>query len=119
MDHLWELGHRAIVCVSDTRTYDGRLRIERYERYMREHGAGEHIQVFVTDQEPAPSFELGQRIFAGFDTSASATAIFATSDTTAIGLMQAAFQAGVGDPRPALDRRVRRHRPGGRTRSRR
>ena len=98
MDHLWQLGHRAITCVSDDRTADGRLRLERYQRYMREHGAAEHIQVFITDQEPAPSFALGKQIF---DTSAGRalpTAIFATSDTTAIGLMQAAFQAGLAVP---------------------
>ncbi|OLB77061.1 MAG: hypothetical protein AUI14_17055 [Actinobacteria bacterium 13_2_20CM_2_71_6] len=99
LDHLWSLGHRAIMCVSDTRTYDGRMRIEWYERYLREHGAGEHVQVHVTDQEPAPAFELGQRIFAGFDQATDpTTAIYATSDTIAIGLMQAAFQAGIPIP---------------------
>ena len=98
MDHLWELGHRSIVCVSDNRTYDGRLRIDRYERYMHQRGAGDRIQVFITDQEPAPAFELGRRMFAGFDEGRWPTAIYATSDTTAIGLMQAAFQAGVAIP---------------------
>jgi DNA-binding LacI/PurR family transcriptional regulator len=98
LDHLWELGHRAIVCVSDNRTYDGRLRIDRYEHYLHERGAGDRIQVFVTDQEPAPAFELGQRMFAGFEDGRWPTAIYATSDTTAIGLMQAAFQAGVAIP---------------------
>jgi DNA-binding LacI/PurR family transcriptional regulator len=100
LDHLWSLGHRSIICVSDNRTSDGRLRIARYEQFMREHGAGDRIQVFITDQEPAPSFELGQRIFAGFEPAAAepVTAIHATSDTTAIGLMQAAFQAGLTIP---------------------
>jgi DNA-binding LacI/PurR family transcriptional regulator len=99
LNHLWDLGHRSIVCVSDNRTYDGRLRIDCYERFMRERGAGDRIQVFITDQEPAPAFELGQRMFAGFDRGQwTATAIYATSDTTAIGLMQAAFQAGVAIP---------------------
>lgn len=95
MDHLWDLGHRSIICVSDSRTYDGRMRIDRYERFMRDHGAGDRIQVFITDQEPAPSFELGQRIFAGFDSRPGTTAIYATSDTTAFGLMQAAYQADI------------------------
>ena len=35
MDHLWDLGHRAITCVSDDRTADGRLRIERYGSYLQ------------------------------------------------------------------------------------
>jgi DNA-binding LacI/PurR family transcriptional regulator len=96
LTHLWELGHRSIVCVSDSRTYDGRMRIDCYERFMRERGA--QAQVFITDQEPGPAFELGQRIFAGFGPATPTTAIFATSDTTAIGLMRAAFQAGIGIP---------------------
>ena len=66
--------------------------------YLHERGAGDRIQVFVTDQEPAPAFELGQRMFAGFEAGRRPTAIYATSDTTAIGLMQAAFQAGVAIP---------------------
>jgi LacI family transcriptional regulator len=95
LDHLWALGHRDITCVSDSRTYDGRLRIRTYERYLREHGAGDRITVHITDQEPAPSYALGRQLFAG---PWSATAIFATSDATAIGLMQAAYQAGLSMP---------------------
>jgi DNA-binding LacI/PurR family transcriptional regulator len=97
MEHLWELGHRSIVCVSDNRTNDGRLRIELYERFMREHGEADRIAVHVTDQEPQLAFELGRRLFASFGAGAP-TAVYATSDTTAIGLMQAAFQAGVSIP---------------------
>jgi DNA-binding LacI/PurR family transcriptional regulator len=95
LDHLWGLGHRSIVCVCDAHTYDGRLRIARYERYLRERGAAGEIQVHVTDAEPARSFALGERLFAG---ALPATAVFAASDTTAIGLMQAAFQAGLSIP---------------------
>ena len=97
LEHLWGLGHRSIICVSDNRTNDGRFRIELYERFMREHGGGDQIQVYITDQEPQPAFELGRQIFAAFDEPAP-TAVYATSDTTAIGLMQAAFQAGVAIP---------------------
>lgn len=97
LDHLWSLGHRAILCVSDSRTYDGRRRIEVYEQFMREHGQSALIAVHITDQEPAPSYELGKDIFAGWR-DAAATAIYATSDTTAFGLMRAAFEAGVRIP---------------------
>ncbi len=97
LEHLWSLGHRSIICVSDNRTHDGRFRIDVYERFMRDHGAAEAIEVYVTDQEPGPAFELGRSIFADFDAE-RATAIYATSDTTAIGLMQAAFQARVPIP---------------------
>ena len=44
------------------------------------------------------SLQLGRRIFADFDHDTSPTAIFATSDTIAMGLMQAAFQAGIAMP---------------------
>ena len=99
LEHLWELGHRAIMCVSDVRTADGRLRIDVYERFMRERGAVDGIQVQVTDQETDLAYELGQRIFARPADPAASTAIYAASDTTAIGLMQAAHQAGIVIPR--------------------
>jgi DNA-binding LacI/PurR family transcriptional regulator len=73
------------------------LRIDLYGQVMRDRSVGDRMQVHITDQEPEPSFELGQRIFTGFD-DGSPTAIFATSDTTAMGLMQAAFQAGISMP---------------------
>jgi len=97
LEHLWSLGHRRIVCVSDSRTYDGRRRIEVYEQFMREHGQAAHIEVHVTDQEPAPSYELGLSLFRGWDDH-SASALFATSDTTAFGLMKAAFESNISIP---------------------
>ncbi len=97
MDHLWQLGHRSIACVADSRTYDGRARIERYEEYLRERDAGDDVQVHLTDEAPEASFELGKRLFAE-KALGSATAIYAASDTTAIGLLQAAFQAGIQIP---------------------
>lgn len=96
LDHLWGLGHRAITCVSNDSTADGRLRVERYKAFLADRGADEHIRVFITDHEPAHSYELGKRIF-GPDVSPP-TAIYATCDTTAIGLMQAAYQAGRSIP---------------------
>ena len=98
LEHLWELGHRSIVCVSDRRTHDGRMRIERYERFMRDHSAGDRIAVFVTDQDPGPALELGRRLFLDGDWPDGATGLYATSDTTAMGLMQAAYQARVRMP---------------------
>ena len=45
LEHLWALGHRRIMCVNDPALAGRRLRCETYERYMRERGAAEHIQV--------------------------------------------------------------------------
>jgi DNA-binding LacI/PurR family transcriptional regulator len=97
LDHLWELGHRAIICVSDLQTYDGRMRIDLYEQYMRRRGASDRIQVFTTNLQPEPSFELGKRVLRQEGASAF-SAIFATSDTIAMGLMKAAFEAGIPIP---------------------
>lgn len=102
LEHLWGLGHRAILCVSDVRSASGRLRIEVYERFMREHGATDHIEVQVvvqgTFREAELPFELGQRLFARPAGQFKHTAIFAASDTTAMGLMQAAYRADIAIP---------------------
>src|SRR5204862_328403 len=37
LEHLWGLGHRNIVCVSDERMADGPFRARLYERFMAEH----------------------------------------------------------------------------------
>jgi DNA-binding LacI/PurR family transcriptional regulator len=99
LQHLWDLGHRAIMCVSDVRTADGRLRISVYERFMRERDATAGIDVQITDQETHLGYELGRRLFARSDRGTASTAIYAASDTTAIGLMQATYQAGLDVPR--------------------
>lgn len=98
LDHLWELGHRNIICVSDPRIRDGRLRVEVYKQYMREHGLEKQIQVHLTSQDPQASFQVGQEIFARFKNPDQPTAIYAASDTLAIYLIQAAFQAGISIP---------------------
>jgi LacI family transcriptional regulator len=98
LEHLWSLGHRRIACVSDDRTSDGLLRMQRYETFMREHGAGDAIDGHVTDLEPEPSYRLGMRLFRERDDRTRPTAIYATSDTIAIGLMQAAYQSRIPIP---------------------
>jgi len=99
LDHLWGLGHRDIICVIDDRMADGPFRASVYERYLHEHGAADAIRVYRTSQpDSAPAFHLGQELFAGAGGSARPTAIFAASDTIAIGLLQAAFQHGIAVP---------------------
>jgi DNA-binding LacI/PurR family transcriptional regulator len=99
MDHLWNLGHRSIVCVTDQRTEDGPVRAEVYQAYLRDHGIGERSRVYFTTQpDPEPSYRLGRELLGHFDRPTRPTAIFAASDTIAIGIMQAAFQAGIAVP---------------------
>ena len=99
LDHLWTLGHRRIACVSDVQTHDGRRRAELYDRYLNDHNAGSYVQVLMADSpgSPEPGFRVGRQIFADAEASRP-TAIWATSDTIAIGIMQAAFRAGIRIP---------------------
>ncbi len=96
LGHLWELGHRSIICVADQRMADGPFRAAVYERFMRDHGEGDRVRVYFTTQpDLGPGLRLGRELFAHFDRPAAPTAVFAASDTIAIGLLQAAFQAHV------------------------
>lgn len=64
---------------------------------LRFRAAGDRIRVHVTDQEPLPAYEVGRQLFRSAG-EPLATAIYATSDTIAIGLMGAAWEAGIGVP---------------------
>lgn len=99
LDHLWELGHRDVICVVDERMADGPFRASVYQRYLRDRGAGDHVRVYHADQpDPTPSYKLGCELFADFDRPDRPTAVFAASDTIAIGLLQAAFERGIRVP---------------------
>jgi DNA-binding LacI/PurR family transcriptional regulator len=95
LDHLWGLGHRRIICVSDPGTDDQRLRKAVYERFMEDHGVGDRIATHnVRQPHPEPSYRLGLELFKATDVDPVPTAIFATSDTIATGLLRAAYQTG-------------------------
>ena len=99
LEHLWELGHRQIICVSDTLTEDGRLRAQLYETFMRDRGVAEHIQLYLPEMTFESSYQLGREVFSKFASLRSVpTAIYATSDTIAVGLLRAASEAGIGVP---------------------
>ena len=53
---------------------------------------------FTTQPDPEPGYRLGRELFAHLDRPSRPTAVFAASDTIAIGLLQAAFQARVVVP---------------------
>lgn len=98
MEHLWDLGHRNIICVSYPSIIDGKMRVDVYQQFMREHHAADKIRVYLSPQEPQLSFQLGQEIFSGFNKPDRPTAIYAASDSIAIGLLQAAYQLGITIP---------------------
>jgi DNA-binding LacI/PurR family transcriptional regulator len=97
LDHLWSLGHRNIVCVSDPRNHDGKLRAEIYEQYMHEHGIEKKIRLYMIPQDQQASYQVGREIFA-IHGPQRPTAIYAASDTFAIYLLQAAYQADISIP---------------------
>ncbi len=99
LEHLWDLGHRRISCVSDPGTADQRQRAALYKRFMTDRGQADAIASYQTTQpDPEPSYRLGRELFAGHPEVVMPTAIYATSDTIAIGLMQAAYQAHIVIP---------------------
>jgi DNA-binding LacI/PurR family transcriptional regulator len=99
LEHLWDLGHRRIICVSDPGTVDQLLRTSLYEQFMTTHGLAELIVSHqIRQPDPEPSYRLGLELFGSSDGRPIPTAIYATSDTIAIGLLQAAYQTGVVVP---------------------
>src|SRR5689334_18785601 len=99
LEHLWGLGHRNIICASYPSIIDGQVRVDVYKRFMQEHGVGDKVRTYLSVQDPQSSFKLGQEIFANFKNDPDRpTAIFAASDSLAIGLLQAAYQAGIVVP---------------------
>jgi DNA-binding LacI/PurR family transcriptional regulator len=78
---------------------DGPFRAAVYEAFMRDHGVGDRARTYRTTQpDPEPGYRLGRELFAHLDRPNRPTAVFAASDTIAIGLLQAAFQARVVVP---------------------
>jgi DNA-binding LacI/PurR family transcriptional regulator len=99
MDHLWAAGHRYIVCVADNTLRDVQVRAETYSRFMQEHGMGSAVWVEQTSRSFQDSYETGLRFFKDlFNRQPTPTAVFAATDSIAIGLLQAAFQLGVSVP---------------------
>ncbi len=95
MEHLWALGHRHIACVADLSLQDGQLRLEVYQQFMQERGAADKVQVFQTSRSFEASTQAGRCIFETVAEADRPTAIFATTDAIAIGLLQAAYQTGI------------------------
>lgn len=98
LEHLWELGHRRILCVADPSLQDGQLRAEVYNRFMDEHGMADQIHVHLTSRSFEASTQTGREIFTSPEGVGQPTAIFATTDAIAIGLLQAAYQMQVSVP---------------------
>jgi DNA-binding LacI/PurR family transcriptional regulator len=98
LDHLWELGHRNVICVADPKLQDARLRAEIYQHYMAERGAEDNMRVIHTARSFQASYDTGLDIFANLAALNQPTAIFAATDAIAIGLLEAAYQSHLTVP---------------------
>lgn len=98
LEHLWELGHRNIICVADPSLQDGKLRADVYKKFMHERGVADHCQVYLTARSFEESTQTGRKLFTSFDDARQPTAVFATTDAIAIGLLQAAHQMRISVP---------------------
>ena len=98
LEHLHGLGHTRITCVSDPGTADQLQRAEVYQAWMADHGLADQADLYrIRQPDPEPAYRLGLELF---DRACGSlpTAIYATSDTIAIGLLRAAYQAGIVVP---------------------
>lgn len=93
--HLLENGHRRIACLTNPNSNTGRERLAGYERALRECGV-----------EPDPALELESAYYIADAYAASAellrtdaTAVFASSDNIALGLLKRLYEADKRVPR--------------------
>jgi DNA-binding LacI/PurR family transcriptional regulator len=98
LDHLWGLGHRRIICVADPSLQDSQLRAQIYQQFMQTKDATPYTRIFETSRSFEGSYRTGREIFGMLDNLERPTAIFATTDAIAIGLLQAAFQTSIHIP---------------------
>ncbi|GHV94681.1 LacI family transcriptional regulator [Spirochaetia bacterium] len=96
-EYLVSLGHRSIAYVGyRSESYTHRLRAQGYQSVCETHGVK---SLLIENKEAASSIERGyalaKELFSG---PFPYTAIFAATDTTALGVMQAADEAGIAIP---------------------
>jgi LacI family transcriptional regulator len=65
---------------------------------MQDRGSADFIHVYQTSRTFEGSFRSGRDIFSVFDQPDQPTAIYATTDAIAVGVLQAAFQMGIQVP---------------------
>ncbi len=95
VDHLVELGHRAIVHI-DMGVHPGAAeRRHGYRTAMRRHGLAEHLRVLPGDKTEASGARAARAML---DAGELPTAIFAGNDRCAVGVLDMLRRAGVDVP---------------------
>jgi DNA-binding LacI/PurR family transcriptional regulator len=92
--HLVELGHQRIAHIAGT-ALGAAARRKGYERAMRIHRCGQHIQVADCDETDSGGYEAARRLLGG---SARPTAVFAVNDVVALSVLAAAEDLDIAVP---------------------
>lgn len=95
VEHLVELGHRDIAHVDGGPQPGSRIRRRSYEETMRKHGLGDHVRVAGGDNSEPGGVAGAKRLFADGN---RPTAIFASNDLSAVGVLAAARDHGLAVP---------------------
>ena len=93
--HLIEAGHERIACLVNTSSHNGRSRLAGYRRAYLEHGIEvDDGLVFPSDYTIADGAAAAERL-----AETDATAIFASSDSIALGVLKTLYARGRRVPR--------------------
>nr|WP_283135298.1 LacI family DNA-binding transcriptional regulator [Rhizohabitans arisaemae] len=95
VDHLVQLGHRAIAHIEGPPSSAARGRCEGYLVAMRRHGLVSYIQVESSDFSEFGGYRAARDILSG---TPRPTAIFAPNDVVAVGALTAASELGLRVP---------------------
>ncbi|NKQ55432.1 LacI family transcriptional regulator [Amycolatopsis sp. K13G38] len=94
VDYLVELGHKEIVHIDGGAGAGAAERLRAYRAAMRRHGLADHIRVLPGDQTEDSGSAAARRLLA----EGLPTAVFASNDRCAVGLMDALRRADVDVP---------------------
>ena len=93
--HLLEAGHRRIACIVNASSQTGSERLAGYERALAEHGVAlDERLVLESDYYVADAYEAAEGLLA-----TDATAVLASSDNIALGLLRLLYERGLRVPR--------------------
>jgi len=92
--HLVELGHHRIAHIAGT-ALGAAARRKGYERAMRIHRCGQHVQVADCDETDSGGYEAARRLLSGPD---RPTAVFAVNDVVALSVLAAAEDLDIAVP---------------------
>ena len=93
--HLLEAGHRRIACIVNASSQTGSERLAGYERALAEHGVAlDESLVLESDYYVADAYEAAEGLLA-----TDATAVLASSDNIALGLLRLLYERGLRVPR--------------------